>query len=86
MWGSWRHLPVSIQPRYVFRGKLGKRTFVDLVNEEVQDAVMHYLDVCFVEVVMRQPSCRTTGLPSYFNAKVNCDTWYEHHNEDLPHI
>eukprot|EP00959_Pyramimonas_sp_CCMP1952_P115595 2416499-Pyramimonas_sp.AAC.1 len=47
---------------------------------------MHYLDVCFVKVVILQPSCRTTGLPSYFNAKVNYDTWHEHHQEDLPHI
>eukprot|EP00959_Pyramimonas_sp_CCMP1952_P133038 2781332-Pyramimonas_sp.AAC.1 len=47
---------------------------------------MHYLDVCFVKVVMRKPSCRTTGLPSYFNAKVNCDIRHAHHIEDLPHI
>eukprot|EP00959_Pyramimonas_sp_CCMP1952_P132136 2762840-Pyramimonas_sp.AAC.1 len=47
---------------------------------------MHYLDVCFVEVVILQPSCRKTGLPSYFNAKVNHDTWHEHHKEDLPRI
>eukprot|EP00959_Pyramimonas_sp_CCMP1952_P136827 2863226-Pyramimonas_sp.AAC.1 len=47
---------------------------------------MHYLSVGFVKVVMRQPSCRTTGVPSYFNAKVNYDTLHEHHTEDLPHI
>eukprot|EP00959_Pyramimonas_sp_CCMP1952_P028164 591121-Pyramimonas_sp.AAC.1 len=47
---------------------------------------MHYLDVCFVKVVMLQPNCRTTGLPSHFNAKVKYDTWHEHHKEDLPHF
>eukprot|EP00959_Pyramimonas_sp_CCMP1952_P197785 4136292-Pyramimonas_sp.AAC.1 len=66
-------------------GNLDTRTSVDLGNKEVQDAVMHYLDVCFVEVVMLQPNCRTTGLPSYFNAKVNYDTWHET-IQDLPHI
>eukprot|EP00959_Pyramimonas_sp_CCMP1952_P030088 630830-Pyramimonas_sp.AAC.1 len=67
-------------------GNLYKRTFVDFRNKEVPDAVMHYLDVCFVKVVMLQPSCRKTGLPSYFNAKVNCDTWHAHHKGDLTHI
>eukprot|EP00959_Pyramimonas_sp_CCMP1952_P181935 3804208-Pyramimonas_sp.AAC.1 len=47
---------------------------------------MHYLDACFVKVVILQPSCRTTGLPSYFNAKGSYDTWHEHHKVDLPHI
>eukprot|EP00959_Pyramimonas_sp_CCMP1952_P027650 580572-Pyramimonas_sp.AAC.1 len=47
---------------------------------------MHYLDVCFANVVILPPNCRTTGLPSYFNSAVNNDTWYEHHKEDLPHI
>eukprot|EP00959_Pyramimonas_sp_CCMP1952_P145082 3037635-Pyramimonas_sp.AAC.1 len=32
---------------------------------------------------MLQPICRTTGLPSHSNAKVNYDTWHEHHKEDL---
>eukprot|EP00959_Pyramimonas_sp_CCMP1952_P108906 2277276-Pyramimonas_sp.AAC.1 len=67
-------------------GNLDKRTFVDLGNMEVQVAVMHSLDVRFVKVVVLQPSCRTTGLPSYLDAKVNYDTWHEHHKEDLPHI
>eukprot|EP00959_Pyramimonas_sp_CCMP1952_P133752 2797046-Pyramimonas_sp.AAC.1 len=67
-------------------GNLDKRAFVDLGNREVQDAVVHYLDVCFVKVVILQPDSRTTGLPSYFNAKVNYDTWRGHHKADLPHI
>eukprot|EP00959_Pyramimonas_sp_CCMP1952_P404060 8466652-Pyramimonas_sp.AAC.1 len=50
-------------------GNLDKRTFFDPGNKEVQDAVMHYVDACFVKVVILQPSCRTTGLPSYFHAK-----------------
>eukprot|EP00959_Pyramimonas_sp_CCMP1952_P115032 2404965-Pyramimonas_sp.AAC.1 len=64
---------------------LDQRSYVDLGNKDVQHAVMHYRDVCFVDVVMLQPSCRTTGLPSYFNSQVNHDTWYEHH-ESRPHI
>eukprot|EP00959_Pyramimonas_sp_CCMP1952_P104516 2184656-Pyramimonas_sp.AAC.1 len=51
-----------------------------------QDAVMHYLDVRFVRAVILQPNYRTIGLPFYFNAQVNYDTWYEHHKQDLPHI
>eukprot|EP00959_Pyramimonas_sp_CCMP1952_P026467 555207-Pyramimonas_sp.AAC.1 len=47
---------------------------------------MYYLDVCFVKVVMLRPNCRKTGLPPYCNAKVNSDTWHEHHKGDLPHI
>eukprot|EP00959_Pyramimonas_sp_CCMP1952_P234260 4894987-Pyramimonas_sp.AAC.1 len=47
---------------------------------------MRDLDACFVKFVILQPSCRTTGLPSDFKAKVNYDTWHEHHKEDLPHI
>eukprot|EP00959_Pyramimonas_sp_CCMP1952_P335331 7021499-Pyramimonas_sp.AAC.1 len=81
-----RYIAASIQPRFVFRANLDKRSYVDLGNKNVQDAVMHYLDVCFVNVVMLQPNCRTTGLPSYFNSQVNYDSWYEHHTEDLPHI
>eukprot|EP00959_Pyramimonas_sp_CCMP1952_P095095 1988748-Pyramimonas_sp.AAC.1 len=65
-------------------GNLDKRVCVDLGNKEAQDAVLHYLDVCFVKGVMLQPNCRTTGLPSYFNANVKCDTWHEHHRGDLP--
>eukprot|EP00959_Pyramimonas_sp_CCMP1952_P071034 1483080-Pyramimonas_sp.AAC.1 len=41
-------------------GNLDKRTFVDLGNKDVQDAVMLYLDACFVKVVMLQPNCRTS--------------------------
>eukprot|EP00959_Pyramimonas_sp_CCMP1952_P004420 92576-Pyramimonas_sp.AAC.1 len=46
-------------------GNLDKSTCVDLGNRDVQDAVMHYLDVCFVKVVILQPRCRTTGAPFY---------------------
>eukprot|EP00959_Pyramimonas_sp_CCMP1952_P401769 8418485-Pyramimonas_sp.AAC.1 len=67
-------------------GNFDKRSYVDLGNKEVQDAVLHYLDVRYVNVVILQPNCRTTALPSYFNSMVNYDTWYEHHKEDLPHI
>eukprot|EP00959_Pyramimonas_sp_CCMP1952_P381351 7990798-Pyramimonas_sp.AAC.1 len=67
-------------------GDLDTRAFVDLGEKEAQDAGMHSLDACFVKVVILQTSCRTTGLPSYFNAKVNYDTWHEHPKEDLPGI
>eukprot|EP00959_Pyramimonas_sp_CCMP1952_P205696 4301586-Pyramimonas_sp.AAC.1 len=68
------------------RGTLDKRSDVDPGNKDVQDAVMHYRDVCFVNVVMQQPNCRTTGLPSYSNSQANFDALHEHHKEDLPHI
>eukprot|EP00959_Pyramimonas_sp_CCMP1952_P109761 2296003-Pyramimonas_sp.AAC.1 len=67
-------------------GNLDLCSFVDFGNKDVQDAAMHYLDGCVVNVVMLQPNCRTTGLLSDFNAQVNYDTWHEHHKEDLPHI
>eukprot|EP00959_Pyramimonas_sp_CCMP1952_P224601 4696402-Pyramimonas_sp.AAC.1 len=67
-------------------GNLDERSYVDLGNKDVQDAVMHYLDVCFVNLVILQLSCRTTGLASYCNSQVNHDTWHEPHIEDLPHI
>eukprot|EP00959_Pyramimonas_sp_CCMP1952_P023377 491573-Pyramimonas_sp.AAC.1 len=51
-------------------GSLGKRYYVDRGNKEVQNAVMRYLDVCFVTVIIMQLNCITTALPSYFNAKV----------------
>eukprot|EP00959_Pyramimonas_sp_CCMP1952_P333097 6974916-Pyramimonas_sp.AAC.1 len=50
-------------------GNLGKPSFVDFGSKDVQDAVTHYLDICFANVVILQPSCRTTGLPSNFNAQ-----------------
>eukprot|EP00959_Pyramimonas_sp_CCMP1952_P409897 8590554-Pyramimonas_sp.AAC.1 len=55
-------------------GNLDKRSFVDLGNKGVQDAAMHYLGVCFVNIVRLQPNCRTTGLPSKCNSQVDYDT------------
>eukprot|EP00959_Pyramimonas_sp_CCMP1952_P040393 844660-Pyramimonas_sp.AAC.1 len=52
-------------------GNLDKRSHVALGIKDVQHAVMRCLDVCFANVVMLQPNCRTTGLPSYFNSQVN---------------
>eukprot|EP00959_Pyramimonas_sp_CCMP1952_P139560 2920690-Pyramimonas_sp.AAC.2 len=46
-------------------GSLDRRYYVDFGNKEVLNAVMHYLDVCFVNVVILQPNCRTSGLPFY---------------------
>eukprot|EP00959_Pyramimonas_sp_CCMP1952_P095214 1991079-Pyramimonas_sp.AAC.1 len=67
-------------------GDLDKSSYVDFGNKDVQDAVITYLDVCFVSVVILQPNCRTTGRPSYLNSQVNFDSWHDHHKEDLPHI
>ena len=67
-------------------GNLDKTCHVDLGNREVQRVVIHYLNTCTVTTVVLQPNCRTTRLPSYFNAQVNYETWLEHHKEDLPHI
>eukprot|EP00959_Pyramimonas_sp_CCMP1952_P195377 4085609-Pyramimonas_sp.AAC.1 len=60
-------------------GNLDTRSYVDLGSKDVQDAAVHYLDVCFVNIVTVQPNCRTTGLPSYFNSQVNHEIWHEHH-------
>eukprot|EP00959_Pyramimonas_sp_CCMP1952_P299119 6256921-Pyramimonas_sp.AAC.1 len=60
--------------------------YVDRGNNEVQDAVMHYSEVWFVDVVILQSNCRRTWPPSYFNTKVNYVTRHEHHKEDLPRI
>ena len=67
-------------------GNLDKTTNVDLGDPTIQRAVDHYLDTCYVRVAILQPSCRTTGPPSYFNAQANYNTWKAHHKEDLPHI
>eukprot|EP00959_Pyramimonas_sp_CCMP1952_P201877 4221144-Pyramimonas_sp.AAC.1 len=50
-------------------GNLDKRSYADFGKREVQDAVLHALDVCSFGVVILQPNCRTTGLPSYFNSE-----------------
>ena len=67
-------------------GNLDKRANVDLDDPKVQEAVVHDLHTCFVNVVILQPNCRTTGPPSYFSSQVNYDTWHAHNQEDLPHI
>eukprot|EP00959_Pyramimonas_sp_CCMP1952_P388589 8142425-Pyramimonas_sp.AAC.1 len=67
-------------------GNLDKRSFVKLGNKDVQGSVMHYLGVCFVNIVTPQTSRRTTGLPSYFKSHVNYGTCHANHEEDLPHI
>eukprot|EP00959_Pyramimonas_sp_CCMP1952_P093287 1952752-Pyramimonas_sp.AAC.1 len=63
----WRYIASSTQPRSVLRGDLDIPSLVDLVdpgNKDVQDAVMHYLGVCFVNIIILQPSWKTSGLPS----------------------
>eukprot|EP00959_Pyramimonas_sp_CCMP1952_P284348 5944142-Pyramimonas_sp.AAC.1 len=53
-------------------GSLNKRSCDDLGNKDVQDAVMHYLDACFVNVVILQPKLQNDWtififqLPSQF--------------------
>eukprot|EP00959_Pyramimonas_sp_CCMP1952_P303046 6340977-Pyramimonas_sp.AAC.1 len=56
-------------------GNLDKTTCVDLKDPSVQRAVDHYFAVCYVRVAIRQPNCRTTGPPSYYNYKANYNTW-----------
>eukprot|EP00959_Pyramimonas_sp_CCMP1952_P008357 174753-Pyramimonas_sp.AAC.1 len=67
-------------------GNLDKTTCADLGDPSVQRAVDHYFAVCRVRVAVLQPSCRTTGPPSYYNYKANHSTWEQHHKEGLPHI
>eukprot|EP00959_Pyramimonas_sp_CCMP1952_P265134 5544185-Pyramimonas_sp.AAC.1 len=50
-------------------GNFYKTTCVDLGDPSVQRAVGHYFAVCHVRVAMLQPSCLTTGPPSYYNYK-----------------
>eukprot|EP00959_Pyramimonas_sp_CCMP1952_P415355 8703075-Pyramimonas_sp.AAC.1 len=66
-------------------GNFDKRSDVDYGNKDVQDAVMLYLFVCFVNVVILQRNCRSTGLPAYVKSQVNFGALHEHHKEDLPH-
>ena len=54
-------------------GNLDKTTNVDLGNPATQRALDHYLSSCYVRVAILQPSYRTTGPPSYYNAQVNYD-------------
>eukprot|EP00959_Pyramimonas_sp_CCMP1952_P443680 9288119-Pyramimonas_sp.AAC.1 len=65
---------LAFKRRLTSGGNLDKRTKVDLGNPQAQQAMEHYLSACFVAIVIQQPSCRTMGLPSDSNAKVNFDT------------
>ena len=67
-------------------GNLDLTTDVDLGDPQVQKAVNHFLDTCYVLVVLITPNCRSVGKNSYFNSKMHYDTWSTHHQEDLPHI
>eukprot|EP00959_Pyramimonas_sp_CCMP1952_P104688 2188351-Pyramimonas_sp.AAC.1 len=60
-------------------GNLDKLSYVDLGNKDVQVAAMHWSGACVAKAVALQPNCETTGPPSFFNAKINDATWYEHH-------
>jgi hypothetical protein len=67
-------------------GNLDIVTGCDLGDPNVQKALFHYLDKCYVLVTVLQPNCRSTGKLSNFNAIHYHDTWDAHHKEDLPHI
>ena len=67
-------------------GNLDLVTGCDLGLPEVQKAVKHYVMTCYVLVVVLQPSCRSVGAFSSYNAVHHYDTWHQHHLEDLPHI
>ena len=59
---------------------------MDLGGPQVQHAIEHVLEVCYVLVLIVEPNCRATGPNSYFNKVANRSTWAAHHNEDLPRI
>ena len=67
-------------------GNLDLTTGCDLGNPSVQQAVLHYLDTCYVLVTVVQPNCRTLGKLSNINSTLYPDSWLNHHEEDLPHI
>ena len=61
-------------------------TGCDLGDPATQRALNHYIDTCYVLVLILQPNCRTTGRFSHYNAIHHYDTWHKHHLEDKPHI
>ena len=75
-----------------FRRKLSSGGNIDLTtgcnldHPEVQKALFHYLDTCYVLVTILEPNCRSVGKFSNINAIKYHDTWRRHHEEDLPHI
>ena len=69
-----------------FGGYLGLVTGCDRGHPEVQSAVIHYLDTCYMLVVIVQPNCRSVGKFANYNSVMHYDTAKEHREEDLPQI
>ena len=83
--GSGRISQAAFRRKLESGGNLDLTTQCDLGDPATQDAINHFLYVCCVLVTVLQTNCRTIGKPAYFNAKVNFDTWNNHHQQDLPH-
>ena len=60
-------------------GNIGLTTGCNLDHLEVQHPVLHYLDTCYVLVVILQANCRTLGKVSNLNAWKYPHTWQQHH-------
>jgi len=84
--GEGRISTVAFKRRLTSGGNLDLVTGYDLGDPKMQRTIYRYLRTCHVLVAILQPSCRSTGRNSYYNALINRDTWLKHHREDLPHI
>ena len=67
-------------------GNLDLVSGCDLGDPTTQKAINHYLDTCYVMVVILQPNCRSVGSFAAYNEMMYHDTWSRHHKEDLPHL
>ena len=56
---------------------------MDLGGPQVQHAIEHVLEVCYVLALIVEPNCRTTGLNSYFSNVADRSTWEAHREEDV---
>ena len=58
--------------------------FVDLGDPQVQRAIDHFFEVCYVLVLIVERNCRTTGPDSYFDKVADRSAWEARHKGDLP--
>ena len=84
--GAGRISQVAFRRGLVSGGNLDLVTGVDLGDPQVQKAFTHYLETCYVLVVVLQPHCRSVGSFSSYNYQMNYYTWKQHFDEDLPHL
>eukprot|EP00959_Pyramimonas_sp_CCMP1952_P050980 1064786-Pyramimonas_sp.AAC.1 len=76
---------LAVKRRLSSGGKFDKRTGADLGYWKVQQSILRFLRICKVGLIILQPACRITGLPSYFNAMFKCNIWWKHNPEYSPH-